>query len=148
MELEVRASKECPVKLKDGSNNPAVINDMIERLRAVGADLDELINWRYWAQGTPLVQRYPVPVGASTPFASQLVKVIDLNIVDAILYASTLRGKVSTHRLRDVSKSLTLLDVLNCQNLARRLILTAAGCWTNWPHARWYFPGHPGFGPR
>ena len=53
----------------------------------------------------------------------------ELQITDAIDYASWLRSKISAHRLSDLASSLSYYDVVNVQDLARRLLLEHLGFW-------------------
>ena len=55
-----------------------------------------------------------------------------IEIIDAIAYASWLRSRISSHRLSNLAKSLTIYDVANVQHLSRRLLLERLGFWRNY----------------
>jgi len=69
------------------------------------------------------------PVLQKAEWAGYKVRDVYLDIIEAIAYASWLRSKISAHRLSVLAKSLTICDVANVQQLARRLLLETLGFW-------------------
>ena len=126
--LEVRASSSRP-SFVNGAWNPVVREDLERRLVAAGVDLTETALWD--VRG-PLrrIERIRRPrARARANWAWGPVRDIEVDLVDAIADASWLRSKVSAHRLDELTTSLAIYDVANCQYLARRLLLTSLGLW-------------------
>lgn len=128
LSLELRASPSNP-SLLGGKWNPVVRSELEGRLSASGVNLSEPLLWVL--RDTPTrIERARAPEGQSkVSWARSKIRDSDLDIVDAIAYASWLRSKVSAHRLRDLAASLSLYDVSNVQHLARRLLLEKLGFW-------------------
>lgn len=147
LQLELRASKEKPGKIK-GEKNPDVVNELINRLTEKNIDINKKIMWSLNKNKRKLTEKYPFPEGGIIEsFDGKEVSAKEISIIDAIYYASTLRSKVSTHKIKEESMSVTRVDVGNCQDLLRRLILESVGCWQGWEKGFFFGPpGNPGFG--
>ncbi|WP_415519304.1 MAG: hypothetical protein ACEB74_02015 [Desulfovibrio aminophilus] len=128
--LEVKASKEKPSRLPNGEWNPPVFEDLTRRLTTSGILVREPIVWIQ--RGTPTkvgTTALKTAKSTKTPWTrGPYVRDKFIDVRDAILAASNLRSKVSSHRLDHKVASLTPYDVENVRNLARRLLLTRLGC--------------------
>jgi hypothetical protein len=128
LSLELRASSKNPSKI-GGKWNPQVRNELEIRLRKAGVDLSETVLWTM--RDTPTrVERVRSPrTQSKAEWAGWKIRDSEMEIVDAIAYASWLRSKLSAHRLRELAESLSYYDVSNVQHLARRLLLERLGFW-------------------
>jgi len=127
--LEIRVSKEHRQSHVNGLWDAAVRSDLENRLRDSGVALNERMLWHL--RGTPTRlerKRQPRSQGKFT-WARGRIRDCQMEIVDAIAYASWLRSKISSHRLRPGVASLSVYDVANVQLLARRLLLEHLGFW-------------------
>ncbi|HEY1749588.1 MAG TPA: hypothetical protein VGG11_22865 [Xanthobacteraceae bacterium] len=138
--LELRASRENPSTI-DGQWNPRVREELEGRLRSGGIDLDNDEVWMVRGSPTRLERKRAHAEGLRPSWARANTRDRHIAIVDAIARASWLRSKVSAHRLSELSASLTALDVVNVQLLARRLLLEQTGFLPGRPSAR---TGHRG----
>jgi hypothetical protein len=130
LSLEIRASTNNPAFIS-GLWNPKVREDLITRLAMSKINLSEPVFWHL--RDTPaMIERTRKPTTIrKTEWARFKVRDSYIEIPDAIAYASWLRSSVSSHRLSRLSRSLTIYDVANVQNLARRLLLEVLGFWRN-----------------
>lgn len=126
--LEIRASADNPSKVH-GRWNPKVLDDLRHRLRRSRIDLSESIIWHKRDTPTLVERRFPPESIKKAAWAGGKIRDVEMQIEDAILYASRLRSKVTAHRLPRIAASLTHYDVTNVQHVARRLILESLGCW-------------------
>jgi hypothetical protein len=128
--LEVRATLKKPSRLPSGEWNPPVLEDLTKRLTAAGVRLKSSCVWIQ--RGTPTkvgTKALSTARVTKTPWTrGPYVRDKFVDVRDAILAASNLRSKVSSHRLDSKVASLTPYDVENVRNLARRLLLTRLGC--------------------
>lgn len=130
LNLEIKASSSCPSR-KKGKWNPPVFADITQRLMAAGVDVEQ---YSVWIQRGKTTNVESVALKntqfTKTPWSQGLyVRDKFIDVRDAILAASNLRSKVSSHRL-DPKKVgiLTSYDAENVRILARRLLLTSLGC--------------------
>lgn len=128
LNLEIRASQQVPSKI-EGKWNPAVLDNLQSRLSAVGIQYDQTTLWIRRTTPTRIERTYVPPDGVRPAWARFSVRDRLVPLIDAIHYASLLRSRVSSHRMHKLTHSLTIYDVINVQNLARRLILEAMGFW-------------------
>lgn len=147
LQLELRASKEKPARI-NRIKNQDVVNELILRLKEKNIDIENKIMWSFIKNKTKLTDKYPLPEGDIVKaFDRNEISAKEISIIDAIYYSSTLRGKVSTHTIKEESMSVTRVDIGNCQDLLRRLILESIGCWRGWGNGYFFGPpGNPGFG--
>jgi hypothetical protein len=128
--LEVRATGKRPSRLPNGEWNPPVLEDLTKRLTAAGVLLKSPSVWIQ--RGTPTkvgAKALGTASSTKTPWTrGPYVRDKFVDVRDAILAASNLRSKVSSHRLDKKAASLTPYDVENVRELARRLLLTRLGC--------------------
>jgi hypothetical protein len=129
MELQIRASKENPTRMPDGTWNPKVKSDLELRLQKAGINLKEPHIWTLRGPKTR-IEKLRRPIGTSKPRWSRgQVRDISMPVIDALAMASWLRSHTSTHRFTDTAQSLTAYDAHNVQSLARRLLMGTLGFW-------------------
>jgi hypothetical protein len=129
MQLEVRASSQNPSRLKDGSWNPVVRNELERRLLKAKIDIKDPFIWTLRGPKTRIERSRQIPSIGKTKWTYGMVRDREVSIVDALAYASWLRSTTTTHRFTNVSKSLTVYDAYNVQFLARRLLMERFGFW-------------------
>jgi hypothetical protein len=128
LELEIRASEQKP-STKDGKWNPQVKNDLEERLEKKGVNLSERMVWILRGSPRKIEVKRPPRLKSKMRWSAGNVRDAEIEVIDAILYASWLRSKVSSHKINELTISLTPYDVENVQHLARRLLLESLGYW-------------------
>jgi hypothetical protein len=128
LSLELRATQENPSTI-GGKWNPKVKGELEARLRKAGVDLSETILWTMRDTPTKIERTRPPRIQSKAEWAGWKVRDSELEVIDAIAYASWLRSKLSAHRLRELAGSLNYYDVANVQHLARRLLLERLGFW-------------------
>ena len=126
--LEVRASNQKPSVL-NGKWNPIVLADLENRLKAAGIDLSDTFPWLLRVTRRKIEMKKSLPITKPASWAYGRVRDHEVNITDAIAYASWLRSNVSSHTIKETTRRLTAYDVANVQHLARRLILESIGEW-------------------
>lgn len=129
--LEVRASHQKPSQI-NGEWNPDVKQDLEKRLVKAGVDLTETLLWTVRGPKRKIEMRRPLPAGSKAPWSAWIIRDSEIQVVDAIKYASWLRGPVASHGVKDLTPSLSPYDVVNVQHLARRLLLESLGFWRWW----------------
>jgi hypothetical protein len=134
--LEVRASQKNPSSI-NGQWNPPVLEDLECRLRNAHINLDELFYWNVRGAKTRLERDKPrqtrIPA-KKAPWSRWDVRDRETHLTDAIAHASWLRSRISSHKLQyECVRVLSVYDVANVQDLARRLILETLGYWKNHP---------------
>lgn len=127
MQLELRASRENPSRLKDGSWNPVVLNELKQRLRKAKVDIDDPFIWTIRGPKTRIERSRQIPSIGKTKWTYGLVRDREVSVADALAYASWLRSTTTTHRFTKTSASLTVCDAYNVQLLARRLLMERFG---------------------
>jgi hypothetical protein len=133
--LEVRASPKKPSRIQ-GEWNPAVKHDLEERLVKDGVDLRETFLWIVRGSKRKIETRRPLPPGSKAPWSAWIVRDSELQVVDAIAYADWLRDHIASHGMKELTRSLSPYDVVNVQDLARRLLLESLGFWRYWEKAK------------
>lgn len=128
LELEIRASHKNPSKMR-GKWNPKVYQELESRLKRANINTKEKFVWIIRDTPTKIDKTNPPPKGAKTTWTYGKVRDREIDIIDAIAYASWLRSRVSAHKLKDISKSLNYYNVYNVQWLARVLLLSKLGFW-------------------
>jgi hypothetical protein len=126
--LEVRASHKNPRIIK-GEWNPKVQKDLKKRLETAGVNLSEKFLWAIRGPKRKLEAKNQIPIIEKMNWSSGPVKDAKVDILEAIAYASWLRSKVSSHKTKDITASISPYDVNNTQSLARRLFLESLGLW-------------------
>ncbi len=126
--MQVKASRDTPSTI-NGQWNPPVLRDLKARLGKGGVDLAHPVTWIIRNPPTRIERRKPPPPGARASWAGYSIRDRRVAPADAIAYASHLRSSVSAHASSSSTRSLTMHDVVNVQQLARRLLLEAMGFW-------------------
>lgn len=127
--LEIRASAKRPSYI-DGKWNPEVRDELVERLKSAGINLDEKYSWGVRGPKTFLERQRPPRLISRTPWTQWNIRDGYMEVVDAIAHVSWLRSKVSAHRSKyEFMRALSVYDVANSQYLARRLLLERCGFW-------------------
>jgi hypothetical protein len=129
MQLELRASRENPSRLKDGSWNPVVRNELEQRLRKAKIDTNDPFIWTIRGPKTRIERSRQIPSLGKAKWTYGMVRDREVSIVDALAYASWLRSTTTTHRFTKTSASLTVCDAYNVQLLARKLLMERFGFW-------------------
>lgn len=127
--LEPRGSEKNPTFLPNQDWNPKVRENLEARLSAQGVDVGQDFPWLVRGAPTRIELRGRRLVGQKSSWSQFEVRDRDIQLIEAIARARWLRSRVSARKLSNLTGSLTIYDVLNVQNLARRLILEAAGEW-------------------
>ncbi len=127
--LELRASREHPSTINK-KKNPKVFTDLRKRLQKAGVHPQESVLWILPPSPTRIEKTLRGKShdvhAAIAPWNRKGVRDRWIPVEDAIMYASLLRSKISSHRIwkKDASSlSLTVADARNVQDLARFLIL-------------------------
>lgn len=126
--LNVPAGHGRPSRIGDDWN-PEVKADLERRLRAAGVDLVEKFLWTVRGPRRKIEKSRPVPSLSKARWSVGPVRDCEVHITDAIAYASWLRDRVAAHTVKDLTRVLSPYDVVNVQDVARRLLLEALGFW-------------------
>ncbi len=126
--LEVRASQRQP-SMVGGKWNPTVLSDLQRRLRASRIDISVTETWTMRATPRKIERARSPQTRGKEAWAWGPIRDSEIELVDAIAYASWLRSKVASHKLSELAASLSPYDVANVQGLARRLLLETLGFW-------------------
>ncbi len=130
--LEIRASQEKP-SMVNGKWNPEVKKNIEERLEKAGINLKETLLWTVRGPKRKIELRRPPIILSKAHWSSGImVRDGDIEIVDAINYASWLRSFVASHKIKEITQVISPYDVINVQHLARRLLLETLGFWRYW----------------
>ena len=138
LSINVNVSSEKSSKLKNGSWNPEVLEDIIKRLKSSNINVEEDFVWMIRGDETEIERKKPINVTKRSEWADPpniesplFIKINDgyVYLPDAINYISFLRSSISSHRVGDRINNLSIFDVANAQHLARRLILEKTGLW-------------------
>jgi len=126
--FNVPASRENPSTIQ-GNWNPVVRMKLEDRLGNAGIELEDKLLWTMRGPRRRIDSKKAPRVSGKAPWSHGLIRDADIDIVDAINYASWLRSNVASHKVSDLGSSLSPYDVINVQHLARRLILESLGFW-------------------
>jgi hypothetical protein len=129
LQLELRASAKKPTLLPGGTFNPAVQEDVKGRLASAGIAIAQLQIWNLRGPVTRIEKARPLPKDFKASWSGRSVRDREIPLAEALRLASWLRSKVTTHRFNKNSQSLTMYDVINVQQLARRLLLEHLRAW-------------------
>jgi len=126
--LEVRASSKKQSMIK-GCWNPKVKFELEQRLQRAGVDLSDKLLWTMSGTKRKLEKKKELQIFDKMRWSSGPVRDATVEVVDAINYASWLRGYVSSHKVKEITEVISPYDIINVQHLARRLILEPFGIW-------------------
>lgn len=130
--LEIRASQKKPSMI-NGNWNPSVKDDLEDRLKKAGINLQETLLWTLRGPKRKIeLQKAPVLASMEEWSNGTIVRDSSIEIVNAIAYASWIRSYVSSHKTKDITSVISPYDVTNIQHLSRRLILETLGYWRCW----------------
>jgi hypothetical protein len=129
MQLEPRPVKGQPVKEADGNWNTGAYENLVARLSKAHVDLRKGIGWNIRGSTTRVHKSRRAPKGTKLPWTKGVVRDKEIKIEDALVSASWLRSKCTTHRYGAETASITMYDVANVQNLSRRLLLERVKVW-------------------
>ena len=114
--------------------DPAMRRRLEERLIRRGFDTNSPFAWhiRRSCRALGKVQRQSRP-STRTEWSDpeDVIHDIKLPLIDAITQAAGLRNRGGAHAIGTLTHDLTIVDVANAQQLARRVILEAMGFWKN-----------------
>jgi hypothetical protein len=129
MQLEVRAKGGRGVKNEDGSWDQEAFDDLTGRLAKAHINVDDTQVWNRRGSRTRVHSAPRAPKGSKSSWARGDVRDQSVSIYDALVAASWMRSKLTTHRYRKETSSITMYDVNNVQCLARRLLMESVGVW-------------------
>jgi hypothetical protein len=129
LELEPRSIANRPVKLLDGSWERSALADLNIRLEKAGIDVSTSVVWTVRGSPTRIEKSARAPRGIKQSWSRGMVRDKAVTIQDALIAASWMRSRCTTHRYPEETKSISMFDVHNVQFLARRLLLESLGLW-------------------
>jgi hypothetical protein len=115
------------VKNQDGTWDPAALADLNARLAGARIDPQEQLVWTERGSKTRIHKSPRAPEGAKASWSRGIVRDKSVSVQDALVAASWLRSRCTTHRFRRETESITMFDVNNVQRLAGRLITETVG---------------------
>jgi hypothetical protein len=121
--LEIRASAKNPSKI-NGIWNPPVKSDLVQRLISSNIDVNKKLTWILRSTPTKIEKFKKPEVGNKSEWSSLFIRDSEIDICDAISYASWLRSKIASHKLDNSFTSLSIYDVANINFLASYLLLS------------------------
>ncbi len=132
LKLEVKADSDNPSFI-DGNWNPRVKEDLEKRLMRAGINIEEPFSWSLRSTPTKIERELRrqgrLRAIKKSSWAKRNVRDSEVSLVNAILLASNLRSKISSHKFTKLVESLSIYDVSNANFLARRLLLESLGFW-------------------
>jgi hypothetical protein len=133
--LEIRANKDNPSKMPDGTWNPTVKANLEERLRKSRINLSDDQLWTLRGPKTRIEKKRSPPSTGKPRWSRGNVRDVNVRLIDALALASWLRSWTAAHGFDEKARSLTVYDADNIQALARRLIMEKLGFWLPRPKA-------------
>jgi hypothetical protein len=109
--------------------DPAALADLQKRLQAAHIDITERLNWSRRGSQTRIHKSNRAAEGVRTSWTKGSVRDRSVKIEDALIEASWLRSKCSTHKYGKITRSISMYDVTNVQFLTRRLLLESVRLW-------------------
>jgi hypothetical protein len=128
MQLEPRPFGNRQVK-KDGVCDEEAYRDLRARLDGAGVRSAEPVNWNVRGTPTRVHKADRAPKGERMSWTKGQVRDRGVSVEDALLAASWLRSKCTTHKFGRATTSISMYDVFNVQSLARRILLERTGLW-------------------
>jgi hypothetical protein len=128
LQLEPRSINKRQVRTEAGWDEAAK-KDLDQRLELSGVDTAEPLGWTRRGSQTRVHRAQRAAAGAKQPWTKGIVRDRAVTVQDALLEASWLRSKCTTHRYQKATSSISMYDVANVQLLARRLLLESVGLW-------------------
>jgi hypothetical protein len=128
LQLEPRPIDKRPIKTEAGWDAAAQRN-LLDRLGSAGIDVAEPISWARRGSQTRIHTSKRAAIGTKQPWTKGVVRDVAAAVEDALVEASWLRSKCSTHKYQKATSSISMYDVANVQMLSRRLLLESTGLW-------------------
>ena len=126
--FNIPASSSKP-SMKGGRWNPEVKTKLEDKLNSTGINLKDKLLWTIRGSKRKIEKKKQPHTLQKLPWSQGQVCDANIEVIDAINYASWLRSHVASHKTSDLVSSLSPYDVINVQHLARRLILECLGFW-------------------
>jgi hypothetical protein len=133
LQLEPRPIGNKPVKT-EAVWDEAARGDLHRRLQSAGVDISDPLGWARRGSQTRVHKSKRAAAGAKQPWTRGVVRDRAVAVEDALLEASWLRSKCTTHRYQKATSSISMYDVANVQFLSRRLLLESVGLWKSLLH--------------
>jgi hypothetical protein len=128
MQLEPRPIGGRQIKTESGWDQAAHDN-LLARLQMAGTDAATPIVWSRRGSPTRIHNSKRAAIGSKQPWSKGIVRDTAVAIEDALIEASWLRSKCTTHKYQKATSSISMYDVANVQTLSRRLLLESCGLW-------------------
>lgn len=128
LKLEPRAIDKKPIKTEAGWDEVARGN-LHKRLQSAGVDISDPIGWTKRGSKTRIHKSNRAAAGSKQPWTKGAIRDINVAVEDALIEASWLRSKCTTHKYQKATSSISMYDVANVQLLSRRLLLESVGLW-------------------
>lgn len=128
MQLEPRPHGNRPVK-KNGVWDDVAYRDLRSRLDRAGVRSTAPVIWNERGPLTRIHKSDRSPKGTRLSWTRGQVRDKGVTVEDALLMASWLRSKCTTHKFGLATSSISMFDVFNVQSLTRRLVLERSGIW-------------------
>jgi hypothetical protein len=128
MQFEPRPHGNRQVK-KDGVWDEEALHDLRGRLAQAGVRSPQPVNWNVRGPPTRVHKAERAPKGEPMSWTSGQVRDRGVSVEDALLAASWLRSKCTTHKFGKATTSISMFDVFNVQSLTRRLLLERTRIW-------------------
>ena len=129
LQLEPRPMGNRGIKNADGTWDRDALANLNDRLVRAQIDLLEHLVWTERGRPTRIHKAPRAPEGEKQPWSRGIVRDKSVSVQDALVIASWLRSKCTTHRFQKETESITMFDVHNVQWLARRLVMELVGLW-------------------
>ena len=126
--LEIRASQKKP-SIIDGAWNPIVKRDLEERLVKAKININETLLCTIRGPKRKIELKRSPRIKHKEEWLKGIVRDSSIELVDAIAYSSWLRSYIASHKTKEITKVVSVYDVINVQHLARRLLLETLGYW-------------------
>jgi hypothetical protein len=131
LDLGVKASRENPSKMPDGSWNVAVRKNLEQRLFDRKIEITEPQVWTLRGPPTPIeLKKSPPAARSPSRWRNPDVRDRELDLLDCINLGGWFRNNLGFHGLsHEIAPHMTIYDAFNVQHVARRLIMASAGLW-------------------
>jgi hypothetical protein len=111
---------------------PEKRRDLERRLGVSGVDLSDRIVWQIRGGRTSIEIRSRRTNPRRAIWAFGQVRDVDIDVVDAIDDVRAIRSGIAAHRIDELVRLVSIHDVSNAQQLAKRLLLASLGVTAEW----------------
>jgi hypothetical protein len=101
--------------------------DLERRLQGAALDLSSLMQWQIRGGKTRIERARRTRPVKKAEWAFGAVRDIEIEIADAIADVRWLRSRVAAHDIKELAELISVYDVANVQDLARRCIMASLG---------------------